>query len=37
MYRGLQSALGAQVPYTVLLLGSFEACSRLFDSQHTTF
>lgn len=37
LYCGLPSALAAQVPYTVVLLGSFEAFSSLTDSANTHF
>lgn len=37
MFKGMQSALIAQVPYTVTLMASFEFCSTLLESETTRF
>ncbi len=37
IYKGAQSALLAQVPYTVIMMGSFEAFNKLLDSSNTKF
>ena len=37
LFRGFQSALIAQVPYSIVLFGSFETFNYLIDSKHAAF
>lgn len=37
LFRGFQSALVAQVPYTIALMGSFEAFNHLLESEESRF
>ena len=37
MFKGFQSAIIAQVPYTIVLMGSFELFNHLLESKETVF